>query len=241
MPKGNYKPGRDRRELQGGMPGGKLGGFYQLRVQSRESSPGVIVIECVQVTPGDGNVIMVNVWGAGGNIDDVPIVVTKAGVPVPVTWEIVAEDLFEIRHGVFEGLYLVHVPVAHRAMTAPGNLFCAGLLQEVFFCPRERTEYVTTITRDNGVDPPLIEAVTVEGSLGEGVFTGTSTNWGEVNLRWSEEAGWPTWVIRVIDPNPPDGVLLINSNNPGVRCDPTNGTYSDEISFQWTASVALPP
>lgn len=135
MPKGSYKPTRDRRKLQPGPPAGFAAAGYQLRVFDVDAAEGIITIACVMNRGQTPDPVPVIVWRTGVDLNGIGIRLTQMGIPLAIDVDIAQPDLFTISTAALDGNYTIWVPALLKEMTTPGGIVCVGMAQDIIITP----------------------------------------------------------------------------------------------------------
>lgn len=240
MPKGNYSPGRNRRIPQPGSEGGAIQGVYQLRVAEVIPKEGVIIVDCEKWTVFGTPSVPVEVFGIISVMGDVEVRLARNGEEIPIAIQETGPSTFTITAPELLDGDDLSVEEYARPMISKGGLQCVGLAYTLQLCPTPAPELDVNISFEPPDDPAIFETVRVEGDLNDGLYEGTSTNFGPLELFWDSELILPKWVIRFASYPPGVVVLLISQANPPQRCDPADGAlyFADEPYL--AATVTLP-
>lgn len=222
MPKGAYKPGRDRRQIEGSGAGSRVVFLWLPRLGEVDTENFVINFDCVLWQPEEQVLGEIAVWEYFPDLNAVGITATDQTGVVDIDIEILSQNEFQISAAAFIGLTSITIPAQIRQMTAPRNIQCAGGTYTAWF-PPNCDPNVTTY--DMQLDAfGVITNHVMTGSLNDGLFVSES-GW---ILRWfNEQNGWALY----------EELGGAKSLTTGTRCDAV-GIYNWEPGY--SAAVTLP-
>ncbi len=241
MPKSSYRPGRNRRLRQPGMPGGAIIKLYQLQIVNVDLEEGIITIRAVIQPPGAETPIEISIWPIGVELNGLGITAVIDGEEKAIDVQISNPDEFTITAGEIAGLAKIFVPPALPAFTNPDGWTCLGLAETIRICPLEVNQWLVTITDFLDPENPVVGTAIVEGSLNNGEYEGISATFGVVQLAWASPPVGGAWQIFLPDVPPANSVKLIDANALPVRCTPQDFVYQELNTGRWLAYVAAVP